>query len=322
MVKLTTCFFIFACLLLAEFAKAQDPHFGGQQDMNTWYNPALKIEKFPLVHFNMRNVSYPNIISYTSKALTFELPFVGKDATDYNDIPFVNLSVGISTDDSREQFMTASTAMMSLSYALPLNGHNTYVALGLQGNYSFNRVGNGITYVFPDHFDKYGALGWSMMIDPYLSDLTYEYFSTGIGAAVFQSEEQKQWYIGGSVRYFNHPYTEWSHSAQLSSENGIQAGYTAPVSVLNYISAYGNFTWQAGINEQLIAARYIHHFNDTSKNAFSFGLGYRAGDALVPDAALEIGKSRADFYYAINLFGNNYHRKAFGFSFRFNFFKG
>ena len=321
MVKTAACFFIFSGLLLVVFAKAQDPHFGGQQDMNIWYNPALKINKFPLVHFNMRSVSYPNIISYTSKAITFELPFVGKDVTDYNNVPFVNFSAGVSTDNASGQFMTASTAMMSLSYALPLNNYNTYLALGFQGNYSFNRVGTGTTYVFPDHFDKYGALSWSMMIDPALSDLNYEYFSAGIGAAIFQSGEQKQWYIGGSVRYFNHPYTEWSHSTQLPSKNGIQAGYTAPVSILNSISGYGNFTWQAGINEQFIAARYIHHFNDTSHNALSFGLGYRVGDAVVPDVALEIGASRAAFYYEINLFGNNYHRKAFGFSYRFNFFK-
>ncbi len=306
-------------MLLVEFAKAQDPHFGGQQDMNIWYNPALKIDKFPLVHLNMHSVSYPNIISYASKALTVDLPFVARDATDYNNIPFVNFSLGISTDNSSEQFMDASTAMMSLSYSLPLNNHNTYLALGFQGNYSFNRVGNGTTYVFPDHFDKYGALGWSMMIDPGLSGLNHGYFSAGIGAAIFQSEEQRQWYIGGSVRYVNHPYTEWSHSTRLPSKSGIQAGYTMRVSVLNYISGYTNFAWQAGINEQFIAARYIHHFNDTSDNVFSFGLGYRATDAVVPDAALEIRKSRVAFYYEINLFANNYHRKAFGFSYTFIF---
>ncbi|MEP6683252.1 MAG: hypothetical protein ABJA35_08330 [Parafilimonas sp.] len=321
MIKPTTCFFIFSSLLLVVFAKAQDPHFGGQQVMNIWYNPALKINKFPLVHINMRSVSYPNIISYTSKAITFELPFVGKNVTDYNNISFVNFSAGISTDNASNQFMTASSAMMSLSYAMPLNDYNTYVALGFQGNYSFNRVGTGTTSVFPDHFDKYGALGWSMMIDPALSDLNYDYFSAGIGAAIFQDGEQKQWYIGGSVRYFNHPYTEWSHTNQLASKDGMQAGYTIPVSILSSISGYGNFTWQAGINEQFIAVRYIHHFNDTSHNAFSFDLGYRASDALVPGASLAIGASQAAFYYEINLFDNNYHRKAFGFSFRFNFFK-
>ena len=92
-----------------------------------------------------------------------------------------------------------------------------------------------------------------------------------------------------------HNYGEFRYG-QLPLKIGIQAGYTAPVSVLNYISAYGNFTWQAGIHEQFIAARYIHHFNDTSNNAFSFGIGYRATDALVPDAALEIGKSRVVFW--------------------------
>ena len=148
-IKPAICFFTFANLLPVVFAKAQDPHFGGQENMSTWYNPALKVNKFPLVHVNMRSVSYPNIISYTSKAITFEVPFIGRDVTDYNNISFVNFSAGISTDNASNQFMTASSAMMSLSYALPLNDYNTYVALGFQGNYSFNRVGTGTTVAFP-----------------------------------------------------------------------------------------------------------------------------------------------------------------------------
>ena len=152
MLKLTTCLFIFTGVLLVAFAKGQDPHFGGRQDMNIWYNPALKTDKVPLADVSMRKVTYPDIISYTSKAITFELPIVGRNVTDYNNISFVNLAGGISVDNSSEQFMTSSTAMMSLSFALPLNNHNTYVALGFQGNYSFNRVGTGTYYRFSGSF--------------------------------------------------------------------------------------------------------------------------------------------------------------------------
>lgn len=322
MLKTITRLFIFAGLLLAEVvAIGQDPYFAGVQDMNIWYNPALKTNKLPLAFVSIRNVKYPNIISYSSKAATIELPLTNKEGTDFDNVLFANLAAGISTDNSSEGFMKASSAMLALSLALPLNYDNTYIAMGFHGNYSFNQVGTGISNLFPDDFDKYGALNWAMRNDPYQTGSNYGYFTSGVGVALFHSGEQTQWYIGGSIRHFNHPYTEWSRSARLSSNNGIQIGYTSAINNLADISGYGNFTWQGGTNEQIIGARYIRHLSDSTKNSFSVGLGYRAHIALIPDASLQIKRSRFSFYYEINvsyITSRNYGRRSVEFSYRFN----
>lgn len=327
MLKIATRLLIFALLLLkAPFIRAQDPHFSGKDDINIWYNPAIKTNKIPVTHVSMRSVKYPNIISYSSKVATIELPIVSRGITDYDNVFFMNLAAGISTDNSSDHFMNASTAMLALSYAMPLNNDNTYLALGLQGNYSFNRVGTAYAYNLPAGFDKYGALGSAMTIDPFGTGFNFGYFTAGAGVSVFHSGMRKQWYFGGSIRHFNHPYTEFSYSARLPSNNGIQAGYTTAISNANDISGYANFTWQAGTNkqnmsEQFMGVRYSHHLNDSTNNALSFGLGVRAGDALIPGAAIDIGVSRVAFYYEINISGmpsGNYHRKALEFSFRLN----
>lgn len=295
--------------------------------MSIWYNPALKTSKVPVAHVRIRSVKYPNIISYSSKAGTIELPLVSRDNTAFNNIPFLNLAIGISTDNSSNGFMNMSTAMMALSYAMPLTGDNTYLAMGLQGNYSFNKVGTGNSYFFPDKFDRYGALNWSMTLDPNFTGFSYGYFTAGVGIALFHSGDQNRWYVGGSIRHFNHPYTEWSHSARLRSNNGIQIGYTGTLSSLVDINVYGNFSWQRGtfgryIREQFIGASYVRHFNDSTTNTCSVGLGYRAGEAVVPNASLKIGKSRLSLYYEINVSNiplRNYHRRSTEFSYMFNF---
>jgi len=316
MIKIVARFsMVIALLLAATNAKAQDPHFAGVQEMNTWYNPALKTNKLPQAHLSFRSVNYPGITSYTSKAATIELPLIGRDKDATDNIFFMNLTAGISTDNSGDKFMNASTAMLALSYALPLNDDNTCLALGFQGNYSFNRFGTGNTYYYPAGFDKFGAFASSMANDPLQSGYSFGYFTVGVGAAVFHTGEQKQWYIGGAIRHFNHPYTEWSHSVRLSANDGIQAGYTTAISSVDAIGGYGNFSWQAGLQELIIGALYTRKFSDggdsgdnsdstgnnSTNNSVYFGLAYRAGDAVIPNAGLVFGKNQFSFFYEINL---------------------
>ncbi len=315
-------FSIFTGMLLwAAFATGQCPHFAGVQDMNIWYNPALKVNKIPLAHVSVRSVNYRNIISYTSKILTIELPLVSNEADDFDNIPFMNLAAGISTDNSGNGFMMASTAMMALSYAMPLNDDNTYFAMGIQGNYSFNRVGNGSSSYFPDKFDKNGALNWAMTMDPNLTGLNFGYMTAGVGATLFHTGEEKQWYVGASIRHFNHPYTEWSRATRLPSTNGIQVGYLANISPLTDICGYGNASWQSGSSEQFLGVRFIRHLDDSTSNTFSFGIGYRAYDALVPEACFQIGNNRLALYYEMNVASSpegDYLRRAFELSYRYS----
>ena len=97
------------------FSHAQDPHAAEVEQMKIWYNPALKTDKVPLAHLNLRSVNYPGIISYRSNAATVELVFVGADKTEYDNIPFVSLSVGMDVENASDNLLNASTVMSALS---------------------------------------------------------------------------------------------------------------------------------------------------------------------------------------------------------------
>lgn len=323
MQKIPTQFSILAVLLLtASHTKGQEPHYAGVQSMNIWYNPSLKIDKIVRAHIAFRSVKYPNIISYSSKALSLEVPLVNKKETDYENSYFFSFALGICADNASENYMNASTAMLSLSYALPLSNGGTYLALGFQGNYSFNRVGNGYSTSLPDQFDKTGAVYAARIKDPFESGYSRGYFTPSAGISAFHSGQREQWYVGLSVRNFTHPYTEWNYSVRLPSNFGIQGGYTFPISNSSEISGYGNFTWQTNMNEHFIGTRYIRHFGDSTDNAFSLGVGYRFGNALVPQVGIQIGRSKLLFYYelAVSKFpSSNYRRKAYEISFTQDF---
>jgi hypothetical protein len=323
MIKISGRYFILTILLLTVlFTKAQEPHYAGVQAMNTWYNPSLKTDKIVRSHIGIHSVNYPNIISYISKTLSIELPLINKKETDDGNSYFFNFSAGIYADNSSNNFFTASTAMFGVSYAIPINYDDTYLALGFQANYSFNRVGNGYNFALPDQFDKTGALNAARIKDPFESSYNYGYFTAGTGISFFHNGQEEQWYIGGSVRNLNHPYSEWNYSARLPSGFGIQGGYTFPISNSAEITTYGNLAWQKNMNEHFFGGRYTRHLNDSTSNAISFGVGYRVGNALIPEAGFQIGRSKLAFHYELNASkfpSANYHRRSYELSFTQNF---
>jgi hypothetical protein len=76
------------------------------------------------------------------------------------------------------------------------------------------------------------------------------------------------------------------------------------------------------MNEHVIGARYVRQFGDSTVNVFSLGVGYRFGNALLPQAGIQIGSSKLLFYYelAFSKFPSaNYHRKAYEISFTQDF---
>ena len=314
---LTVIFF-----LLAPFvSRSQDPHFAGVQDMGIWYNPSLKTNKVPDAYIRIRNVKYPDITSYSSKVATIELPLIGRDKDFEDNIFFANIAAGISTDKSDDNFMNVSTAMLSFSYALPLNDDHTCLALGFQGNYTFNKIGANGTEYFPSGFDKYGALSAAMANDPFQSGYSFGYFTAGAGVSVFHDGEQRQWYIGTSIRHFNRPYTEWDRVERMPASTGIQAGYTTMVTDKDAIGAYGNFVWQSRVDEQFVGLRYSRSFGDSVNNKVSLGIGYRNTDALIPNIDLKLAGNYISFYYEFILHGlqsGNYRRRAFEISYKIN----
>ncbi len=321
MVYRTTRYFIsvlFVFLVVSAEIKGQDVYYAAVQDMNIWYNPALKTNKLAVLHANFRNVNYQGITAYNSKAATLELPLTTSEKKTTDNIPFVNLAIGINADNASNNALNVSTAMLSLSYALPLNNKNTYLALGFQGAYTFSKIAYSGT--FPGSFDQYGAFGAAASSDPNQSGVQYNYFDAGVGVALFQTTAQKQWYIGGSLRHFNEPYTDWTYTTRLAMNAGIQAGYAKAITNVDAISSFGIFTWQSNVHEQLIGLMYTRILDDSSRYALSAGLSYRVGDALIPNLALKFGDNQIAFYYEFNIIGSaaaaSYNRTTFEFSYK------
>lgn len=288
--------------------------------MNIWYNPSLKINQTALVHANMRSVKYQDITAYTSKAATIELPMtIGSDKTDTEHGGFMNLAAGINASSSTGGTMNVSAAMLALSYALPLNRNNTYLAAGFQAAYTFSRVTYNGYNSFPDKFDQYGPIAAAVLADPYGSGYTYQYFTAGGGVTVFHNDEKKQWYIGGAVRQLNRPLTDPTQPAsyRLPVNPGIQVGYTTAFTNEDMIGGYGNFNWQGDGHEHVIGALYTRNLGDSTSSTVSLGIGYRVGDALIPGFGFRTGNNRFSFCYEFNISGNAvyYSRRSFEFSY-------
>jgi hypothetical protein len=305
--------------------KVQDPHITDVDQFKMWYNPSLKVSKHTSAFINFRNVQYPNITSYSSKAITAECSLVNSNTTNYDNISYVSLAFGINVDNASDNLMSASTLMCDISYALPVSGNNTYIALGVQTNYSFNKLGiPGYPVHFPDKFDQFGALGWSIRMDPYSFGYNKGYFTAGLGISAFQDKENDPWYIGASILYFNHPYTEWSYTNQLPTVFGLQGGYTIPLSAASLLSLFANFSWQ---KDTIAATRQfvelggndMFSIDDSTTINIFMGIGFRFHDAIVPDIGLRFKKHQlvASYeFHAPNTESKDFERRAYSVLYR------
>ena len=311
------------CLFLASGSVAQDVHFAQVQDMNSWYNPSLKTNKDMQLRVNFRSVNYQGMAAYTSGAATIDVPLVNK-AKKEDQSGFMNLTAGVDYDQSNGGIMNVTTGMLAISYAQPLNNNNTYLSAGFQAAYTSSKISLNGGNLFPDQFDKYGPIGSATSADPLQSGNTYGYFNAGAGLSVFHNGADKQWYFGGSVRHINQPFTESTHSTtfRLPMNYGFQGGYTAAIKNQGSIGAYGIFTWQGGAYEHLVGVLYTRNLDKNATNALSLGVGYRIGDALIPNVGLKFGKNKVSVNYEINISSietSHYSRSGFELSYMFNF---
>ena len=299
----------------------QDPHAGSMEQMKIWYNPALKTDKESYAKAVFRSIKYPEILSYSTKTATVELVFIGADEDNNDNLPYFSLSAGINVDNASNNLLSASTAMLSLSYALPLNYNNTYIAIGVQSNYSFNKVGStDYTPDFPEKFDKFGAIGWALSRDPYATGYNYSYFTIGAGTTVFHSDKNSYWYIGASARNINHPYTEWSRSSALPTTYGIQGGIGQSISESAQIGVFCNIS-RSSVTEQHYTISYTRHFGLTDSTGIKVmgSLGISPGESMKPLIGLTFGKDQFGFGYEFNLPGiasGGFNRRGFNLTYR------
>lgn len=313
---------------IAMYTNGQDPHSKGIEQMKLWYNPALQTDTTSEAHVLLNKVNYPGILSTTTRSITLALVFERNIETVSPTIPFITLAAGLNVDNASDNLMHASSAMMALSYALPLDYNSTWLSLGFQGNYSFNRVGyTGSYYNFPENFDQFGAFYWAHKRDPSMSGYNKGYFTFNAGTAVFHTLEEQQWFVGFSTRFINRPYTEWDHVSALPVTYGVQAGYTGTVNEHLQLSGYGNISWVTGssttLPEQYFGVRAIRKIDVNDSTAFhlSLGVGMSFKQALQPNLQLHWGRHLFEGYIDVNLPGiasSDYTRKGFTLMYRYD----
>lgn len=301
---------------------AQDTHYAQVQDMKLWFNPALKTDRKARGQVHYRNVQYPGLIDYSSKAFDIDLPMDNSDDPDEENVKFANLTIGLNLDNGGG--LNSSSVMADFSYALPLNYDNTYLALGFQAAYDFSSLMAPGYNFFPKGFDRYGPVGAAMLADPDQTGYTLQYFNGGAGLALFHNGEKSQWYMGLSARHLNQPVTESFDSVpyRLAISYGAQFGLTTTINSHASIGAYAFFNWQGGIYEHLIAAVYNRIPEDSAEFMYSFGLNWKINDAIMPNVGVKFSKNRFFFYYEINPPGTeafNYSRRAYDLTFRRDF---
>lgn len=309
-----------ALTLSASLINGQDIHMPALQELNILYNPALKTDKTSKTYVGFRTVNYPGIIAYSSKLIAIELPVVPRNDVFTDATRYFNIAAAITTSGSGDNMLAASGAALALTYAVPVSRSGTYMSAGFNVSYNFNQVGNTVYGgYYPEGFDKQDALGAAIVADPYQSGYNFGYFSGAAGVSVFHTEENTKWYAGVSTRNFNHPYTEWNRTSKLGSNYGVQAGYTTAINEDAAIGGYANLSWHNGVHEHYFGATYTRNLGDSSKYKVTGGIGFRPGDALVPNVALTLKKILVSFFYDLNLPATNYklyRRKAYSFSLR------
>jgi hypothetical protein len=306
------------------YVGAQDLHFAEVQQMNKWSNQALQTERRGSVDGNFRDIRYENALSFRTGALMVSLPLGGrKDTLQSSDRGFFKVSGGAAFDQTNTGFYKSTTMLLGLGYAQPLNRNGLFASVGFQGAFVTNEY--GATGTYPDQFDQYGPIAGSATADPLRAGNKYNYFSLNAGASIFKTGSDLDWYIGGSARHLNRPYTEVNKldEYRLSPTVGLQTGLTLRADKSRF-SLYGVGNMKGKASEWLLGAQYhLVVSGDAAQVAptdakqlvmLSIGCGVRLKDALIPSIGITYNKTRVGLHYDMNsssIFTSGFTRRGF-----------
>lgn len=293
-------------------AEAQDLHYADVQQMGQWYNQSLKRDRQGEVNANFRDIKHQNLLSFRTGSLLLNLPVGQKrDTINASEKGYFTFSVGASFDETNTGFYKGTTGLLGVSYAQPLNKNGLYAAVGFQGTLTTNKY--GATGVFPDQLDEYGPIAGAVSNDPLRAGNKFTFFSLNAGASIFQKSANLDWYLGGSVRHLNEPFTENNKLEQfrLNTTTGIQAGVTFYAD-RSSLSAYGVGNWKGKASEVLVGAKYqlivsgdqtyntSRQKNEDADVSISLGCAVRIKDALIPSIGLNYNKTSVALHYDMN----------------------
>ena len=298
------------CLILSLFlaagvASAQEINFSRVQDMTIWYNQSLKTDKLNSLKLNYRNVQYGGAIAYNSVSAMFDMPLLSKAAKEKRNAGFFSLSAGAASDKSNQGILNNTLGMLGLSYAIPIDKNETYVAAGFQGAYYQSRLNlNGVENAFGDQYDAYGPIENSVSNDRLANGWSYGHFNVNTGISVFNNSRHNKWYVGLSALQVNKPYTDKlkTDSLRLKMGIGVQGGYKYITSTEDEVAFYMIMNWQGGAYRHYFDLSYVKYLSSVQGGAaVGFGLGYRYDDALVPNVELRYQKFIFGLSYDVNI---------------------
>lgn len=290
--------------------EAQDLHYADAETMNVWYNQSLKFDRHMDARFNFRDIKYQSLLAFRTSSAILNVPLIRKSSIEeYDGKSFLSATFAGAFDKSNKGIFKNSTGMLGMSYSQRLTDDLVYLSAGFQG--TLTRSVYGTTgALFPDQFDQYGPLP-SGTQDPLRQGRSFNWMSLNAGLSLYQNTEYKEWYIGGSVRHINRPFTDEhkTDNYRLAPTAGMQAGLTVK-NEEDKIGIYAIANWKAQAYEYLIGARIVKSinmndgFNGTEEeSSVGFGVAMRVHDAIIPNVQLKLKKTMISFHYDMNISG-------------------
>ena len=299
---------IITILIFLAFAGAtsgQEINFSRVQDMTIWYNQSLKTDKQNTVNLNYRSVQFGGQIAYNSVAAMIDVPLLSKEAKEKPGSGYFSLSAGAASDKTNDGILNNTLGMMGISYAVPIAGHETYMAAGFQAEY-YQSILNvaGVANAFGDQYNAYGPIEGAPSSDRLATGWNYGHFNVNAGLSVFSNGRNDKWYFGGSVMQVNKPYSYQvkSDSTRMKPAIGIQGGYRYTTKDEDEVGFYMSMTWQGPAYRHYYELIYTKGIpNVAGGAAVGLGLGYRYNDALVPNIELRYQKLTLGILYDVNI---------------------
>jgi hypothetical protein len=284
----------------------QDLHYADIQTMNLWYNQSLKTDRHADVRLNFRDIKYQSILAFRTASGLLNIPLIKTNSTNSTEGKgFLNLTAGGAYDKSNRGIFKNSTGLLGLSYSQLLTDNFIYLSAGFQGSMTQTRLG-ATGMLFPDQFDQYGPLP-SGTSDPLRAGRSYSTTSLNAGLSVYQNTDMSEWYIGGSLRHINRPFTDEqkTDAYRLAPTLGVQAGLTVK-NEQEQVGIYGIANLKARAYEYLIGAMFKKMIDEDKKgntSSLGIGLALRLNDAVIPNLQLKLKKTIIGFLYDMNISG-------------------
>lgn len=316
--------FIFTLSFSYKQVKAQDQHLASLNDISQWYNPSLKSDKDLTFGMNHRDLRYQGIIGFRSTIGMLAIPLNTGKRKELNNSGFWNFNLNFSLDESNQNILKNTQALLGLSYAVPLSANNTYLAVSVQGSY-FNTRLDLNNASFPDQFDRNGPISNAITNDPLASGNSKDWYSAHLGMSVFQNTDTENWSLGLSLRDVTQPEINRQslNNFSLKPTISLQGNYDFTKDKMVY-GLQGFFTLKSTAYQQLLSLSMLYKVDKNNLKSIGSGLVYRFRDAIIPYININYNQTSVGLYYEMNVSGINasgYSRKAFELSIRHHFGK-